>query len=82
MNEKQRILVDGKHWEGIVRLPCFRELTHWNHWSVLVVADYVNGEEVGYEDEWYGTAAHVGDTIVEYADGLWGVIRGKEAHDE
>lgn len=28
------------------------------------------------------TKYYIGDTLVEYDDGLWGVIRGKEAHDE
>lgn len=83
MKEKQRILVDGKHWDGILKLPCFYDLCRWEDGTFVlkVWASY-------YEEKrrplyaGYFAYAYIGDTIVEYDDGLWGVIRGKEAHDE
>lgn len=73
MKEKKRIKIDGKHWEGIIKLPCFRALKNVEVLYLLVAADYVDGEKLGYEDRYYYTRADIGDELVEYDNGEWEV---------
>lgn len=75
MKTIKQIKVSGKHWEDILKLSCFRELSHYENWSLLVSVDYLNGEELSYEDSFYGIIVNVGDTLVEYDNGKWGVLR-------
>lgn len=71
MNVLQRVTISGRHWDDIIALPCFLELNHYKpEWEVVVYADYADGKKAAgsrcYLD-------HVGDSIVQYADGKWGV---------
>lgn len=75
MNIKQSISITGKNWNDIINLPCFRELRHYNTWTLILKLDFVNGKPVSYEDEWEGVIANLGDVIVQYENGKWGLIK-------
>lgn len=76
MNEKQRITINENSWNDIIKLPCFKALYRYDAsdvWVVRVNVQYIDGKPVRYDDEWYGSIAIVGDTLVEYDNGEWGL---------
>lgn len=73
MKEKQRITITGKHWEDIIKLPCFRELQHYAAWTLHVSAAYIDGIPASGNDDCYDVLCYVGDTLIEYDNGDWGV---------
>lgn len=75
MNIKQSISITGRNWNDLINLPCFRELRHYNTWTLVLKADYIDGKPASYEDMWYGAVAQGGDTIVQYTNGKWGLIK-------
>lgn len=75
MKVKQSIAITGRNWNDIITLPCFRELKHYSTWTLVLKLDYVNGKRTGYDDDWCGVLANLGDVIVQYENGKWGLIR-------
>lgn len=71
---RQSITISGRNWNEIIALPCVSAIHKDNDDNIAVsvrpnsIKDY-DGEEGG----WY-KAAHIGDTLVEYADGKWEII--------
>lgn len=78
MNVLQRITISGSHWDDIIALPCFLELNHYNpQWEVMVAAEYAEGKKTTGPQCYL---VHVGDDIVQYDDGKWGVVHKKGEH--
>lgn len=81
MKIKQQISISGRNWNDIVQLSCFRALKKVDVLYVLVGADYVDGQRLGYEDSYYSTRANIGDTLIEHADGSWEVRHNNEKQE-
>lgn len=75
MNIKQQITITGRNWNDLLSLPCFRELKHYSTWTLVLHVDYIDGKAASCDDYWYGVIANLGDTIVQYDNGKWGLNR-------
>lgn len=78
MKEKQRIQVSGRHWDDIIKLPCFRALVRNGMGGLSLYANvrWADGErEVMMDDD--AVLVNPGDWLVKYDNGKWGVERGK-----
>lgn len=70
---KQRITVSGRNWNEYVKLPCFRSLNYdEKQYFLLLKVDWYNGAPANMI---HLRVAYIGDTLVEYVDGTWGVER-------
>lgn len=73
---KQRISITGKNWNDIIQLPCFLELKkRGGKISITVAVVYVNCARVGFRDYTRPVSAEIGNSLVEYYDGSWGIER-------
>lgn len=74
MNVLQRVTISGRHWDDIIALPCFLELNHYTpKWEVIIAAQYADGKPATRKGGVACVRASIGDDIVQYADGKWGV---------
>lgn len=74
MNEKQRITINGNSWNDIIKLPCFDSLYRLDGGSLLLRTrvQFFNGKPIpSYIGQ--STFTFVGDTLVEYDNGEWGL---------
>lgn len=70
----QQIRIDGKNWNDIINLPCFMDLCRYGGLvKVMVAVEYKNGNATNQLPSWASTRIGIGDTIVEYENGKWGV---------
>lgn len=79
MEEKQRITISGNNWNDIIKLPCFRELHHYyKRWKLVFNMRYIQGRKPRTYFEALYAVAYIGDTLIEYANGEWGLERASE----
>lgn len=75
MNEIRRITITGNNWNDIIALPCVIEITKER------ILGKVRTLAVLYWDslltDKVGCCAYIGDSIVQYENGKWGIIEDK-----